>query len=344
MEYRKERNLLIATDENGNCKGKYDWESATFYGAKGTQIKKMPAAFNNSVYSSIITSHQWIITHLTDGWLERALRRWECMASLGIYCTNHEVLLREEEMPALKKDFVTFLKNNGNEYSDSLYRIYNYSVIVPEYTLLNPHYRQIVNSIIRNTYWNPIEFPIEWGIKALFRLQCEDAGYLLNGISSLVDMLNEYYVQCHNMGQECVITKNFLITIAHTFHLYNNYKLEKMSELIKMHNDIPQLYYENDTFIVRPLCSREEFHAEAEAQNNCVERLYMESVANGRTYVVVVRRKNNPDESYITCEINNRGDIIQYLAKNNQRPSANDARAFEDVLQRHLNSLSWNKG
>ena len=51
---------------------------------------------------------------------------------------------------------------------------------------------------------------------------------------------------------------------------------------------------------------------EASHQSNCVERMYMDAVAEGKTHVVVVRYKNNPTDSFITCEVDNRGIILQY--------------------------------
>lgn len=343
MEYRKERNLLIATDSKGNCKGMYDWENAKFYGVKGTQIKRMPAAFDGSTYSSIITSHQWIINHTTDETLTRALRRWECMASLGIYCSNHDVFTREEEIPALKKDLVSFIKEQGHsEFSDSLYKRYYYSSTVPEYNLLNETFLTLINSIISDSYYLTVHFPIEWGIKAMFRLQCEDALYLLSS-ANLMNLINTYYQQCKIMQTECAITKNFIITIGHTAHIYENYEKANFSNMIKRFNDIPQLYYENENFIVRPLCSHSDFAKEANAQHNCVERIYMEYVAKGATHVVTIRKKSAPDTPFITCEISNNGKIKQYLKAYNNHPQDAESKQFAIELQNHLSSLSWNR-
>lgn len=114
-------------------------------------------------------------------------------------------------------------------------------------------------------------------------------------------------------------------------------KKNHYEDMIKKFNDLPVLYYENDIYIVRPpLLTRDDFHREAEAQGNCVERLYMNKVARGSTHVVTVRYKDTPNESLITCEIDNVGNIKQYLARFNNRPNEL-ARVFKDELQGYLN-------
>lgn len=338
MEYRKERNLFIAT-EGAKVKGKYDSNTGTYYGVKGAPIKTMPGAFKDTIYANIFTSHQWIITHTTDETRARALTRWEQLASLGLYTNDHDILTNEAyKFPVLKKDLAQYIRdNNDNCYSTRIQKQYDIEKNCSEYSLLNELFRRAVNQYIWDQYhW---DIPNDWGIKALFRLQTEDMVYFFPSIWGLINEIIEYYHICQDMNQEPVITKNFIITIAHTKHIYENYKYEKMSELLKKHNDIPELYYENDTYIVRPLLSREEFHNEAEAQNNCVERLYMERVAKGSTHVVTVRKKNTPDVSLITCEISNDMRIIQYYAKYNNTPERAEAN-FKQELALYLASLS----
>lgn len=337
MEYRKERNLFIAT-EGEKVKGKYDSNTGTYYGVKGAPIKTMPSAFKDTIYANIFTSHQWIITHTTDETLRLALSRWEQLASLGLYTDNHNILVdRNYNFPALKKDLVKYIKDNNDCcYDIFTQKMYDTQKAYPELNLLNNNFMGVLRNIIFGTM--NYTFPLGWCISAMLRLQLEDA-YYLNTIYGLVEHLSNYYNHCTAMGQEPVITKNLMVTIAHTEHLYENYKAEKMNDWLKKYNDIPQLYYENDTYIVRPLLSRDDFHAEAEAQSNCVERLYMEKVANGRTHVVTVRKKNTPDVSLITCEISNDMRIIQYYAKYNNTPNRAEAQ-FKQELALYLATLS----
>ena len=88
------------------------------------------------------------------------------------------------------------------------------------------------------------------------------------------------------------------------------------------------LAYENDTFKVIIPATVEEFAAEADAQRNCVYSMYLSRCLDQKTHVVFIRRKNSVKTPYITCEVDKRGHIVQYLAKYNQRVHADDALAF----------------
>ena len=113
-----------------------------------------------------------------------------------------------------------------------------------------------------------------------------------------------------------------------------------LSPAIKKYNDLPSLYYENDEYFVRPLISAQEFHDEATQQNNCVERLYMEEVAKNNTHIVVLRRKSNPSQSFITVEVDGCGKrVVQYLAKNNATPPA-EVEPFMLAYKEHLASFT----
>ena len=189
--------------------------------------------------------------------------------------------------------------------------------------------------MVRNNQW---ELPIEWTAKALLRLQLEDYEYAF-AFNNPMYTLEPYYSQCQTMGQETpAITKNFLITICKTAHMYQMWKNEHMDESLKRYNDVKELYYENNTYVMYPLLTATQFHEEAQAQNNCVERLYMEPVAQGKTHVVVIRRKSAPEQSLITCEISNDWRIIQYLGRWNYRPEPSE-QMFKEELCSYLLSL-----
>lgn len=83
----------------------------------------------------------------------------------------------------------------------------------------------------------------------------------------------------------------------------------------------------------------DEFLDEAEQQNNCVARMYMPRVVENRTNIVFIRRENELEKSYITCEVCD-GDIIQYLAKHNSRNYDEIGSEFKRLYQKHLDE-NW---
>lgn len=88
----------------------------------------------------------------------------------------------------------------------------------------------------------------------------------------------------------------------------------------------------------------EEFADEAKQQNNCVAGYY-DDVQNGNTNVCFIRLKNEKQNSLLTCEVSNSGEIIQLLAKNNKNPNMNDEnistflRAFMDKIAETFNEI-----
>lgn len=335
MDYRKEKNLLIAFDGDV-IKARYDWHTGICYGNKGTQLKGISPAFRGSVYDRMITSHKWITSHLTDEELALALDRWERLASVGLYTADHDILFNSNyPFPNLKKDFVEYLKSQFmGELSRYARERFTYASM-PEYQMLNQRNKTQIDGMIRDNQW---ELPIEWVAKALLRLQLEDYEYVF-GCTNPLYALETYYCQCQTMGQEVpAITKNFLVAICKTAHMYQMWKDEHMDEALKRYNDVKELYYENDTYVMYPLLTATQFHEEAQAQSNCVERLYMEPVAQGKTHVVVIRRKSAPEQSLITCEISNDWRIVQYLGRLNNRPEAPE-QVFKAELEFYLFSL-----
>lgn len=101
------------------------------------------------------------------------------------------------------------------------------------------------------------------------------------------------------------------------------------------------LTFESEDFMVVIPQTSDDFKAEADAQHNCVFSMYLNRVINGETHVVFIRRKDNPTQSLITCEVRN-GEIWQFLEKYNHAPSDPALIAFKTAYQMHLNNL-WSE-
>lgn len=67
----------------------------------------------------------------------------------------------------------------------------------------------------------------------------------------------------------------------------------------------------------------EEFADEAKQQHNCVASYY-DAVQNETTNICFIRQKNEKQNSLLTCEVSNSGEVVQFLAKNNNKPDMND--------------------
>lgn len=65
------------------------------------------------------------------------------------------------------------------------------------------------------------------------------------------------------------------------------------------------LEYENDEFCIKVPRGPEDIREEADVLDHCAATAYLNHVANGRTAIVFMRRKERPDRPFVTIEIRN---------------------------------------
>lgn len=101
------------------------------------------------------------------------------------------------------------------------------------------------------------------------------------------------------------------------------------------------LTFEDDSFIVVVPTTIAELVKEGEEQHNCVgDYGYDKKVLEGKCNIVFIRKKTNPNKSYITCEINPNGHIIQYyLAHNYSVYDDNPAYSFKLKYIEYLQTI-----
>lgn len=93
-------------------------------------------------------------------------------------------------------------------------------------------------------------------------------------------------------------------------------KNAKIEENLKKLNFINNL--EMGDFIVVVPQTMEDKAKEGQMQNNCVGYYYDNSIRNGNDFIYFIRKKENPNKSYITCRYNVRyNDTVEYRLKNN---------------------------
>lgn len=129
-------------------------------------------------------------------------------------------------------------------------------------------------------------------------------------------------------------THGILLEIVETEARYNAYRSTELEDDLRKHNDLPYLYLEDDTYICRPLITVEDFEDEAKQQANCVLRQYLNSTARGETHICSIRYKNSPDKSLITCEVDEKGNIKQYLHAYNSDDITHEEKVFGAKLVR----------
>ena len=127
-----------------------------------------------------------------------------------------------------------------------------------------------------------------------------------------------------------------LLNKIHQMHLeYESRKDEIIAARIK--KQAKKMQYHAHGFCVVVPITKAEFKAEADAQNNCLYNFnYFNKVADGRTNIAFVRKDDNPETPFVTCEIDNRGQIVQFYTKNNNTPHGENIAKFRKEWQKHL--------
>lgn len=237
------------------------------------------------------------------------------------------------------KDFVALVKEVGLKDTNGLLLLTHsvFTVVAKKTRRKNFEKRGYSTTFIDILFDNENQFEEATNkeIHELWHLYQHHCLYLL-GKCQRTDFLIYWWNLAHTLNEPLFIRSSPIVAIYERKVRATIKKNDMLSPAIKKYNDLPQLYYEDDEYFVRPLISAQEFHDEATQQNNCVERLYLEDVAKNKTHVVVLRRKSNPSQSFITIEVNREClMVIQYLAKNNANPPA-EVEPFMRAYKEHL--------
>lgn len=341
MEYRKENHFIVAYKE-GKLRGKWDILTNQYIGIKGGVLKSKSPAFTNG--AEIRTMDEvlraaYTFSQFSDRWnpyTPQYGQKLEEIVSVGLIIDHDWALWREflRDTTKLNKDYVQFIKDNYNgiysRRSISNYTIYkHYRVLLEKCGDKKNWASEVIGNISDATV--PRDFI---------------AGMILRGIHEKVffnkrpydyaHLITAWYQKVTAMGDKLEVKHNILTNYTILSWLYDEYKHAHYNENLKKYNDLKWLYFEDDKYIVFPLLTRNDFHTEATVQQNCVERMYMDSVADGNTHVVAVRLKSNRDHPYITCEVDNNHHIIQYLLRFNNRPHTEADINFKAKYATHL--------
>lgn len=357
MEIRKERNILAAY-ENGVKVGGFNLSDGTWIGKSGKQVKRSPNCFT---YDNLSDVDCWSNRDMNERLRARAIemyrryfdgangeyeytpargQRLEALLSLGLYPNTVQDL---DDTTKLTKEVVRFFKEDCKTtlYSASRYLHHvqrqKLAVLADEEGM--PIWTQ---RFVDGLSGSDFDAPIDYYRSAIKRLDKEKAWDFFSQTCNTSDPLSyiyraivNYYHIAMKLFGSVKVERNFLVNLSEIYALKKKYDDEHYNEKLAKNNDLPALYYEDETFFIRPLLTRDEFHDEGEQQRNCVERMYMSRVHDGYTHVVQVRRKDNPKKALITCEVYLTGKIYQWLAFGNSHPSS-EYSALKNAYEAHL--------
>jgi hypothetical protein len=211
-------------------------------------------------------------------------------------------------------------KNNGELNHKLLKEYYNH--------LKYGKYYKFVESITRyydnNCYTYINCFLEKYSFENLFKMMKNS---LLNGEFNInpIDLIKTYYTLIIN-GYEVVLDTNR--DLSHNMEILKdiqekekNEMLAKQLQKLNFIND-----YSTDDYIIKVPQSQEDKRDEGRMQNNCVGYYYDDSILDGRNLIYFIRKKANPNHSYITCRYNIKEEAtVEYRTVNNGNVQDNKA-------------------
>lgn len=159
-------------------------------------------------------------------------------------------------------------------------------------------------------------------------------------VNNLFDKIFIYLKQCKEMDIPFNSKADFreIIDTDKDFTVYRqNIENKKFKEVLGRNAE--KLKFSNDNYEVVLPETPLDLIKEGQSQRNCVAS-YVNSVVDGQTLIVFVRKKDAKDNSYITCEIRN-GRIRQYLLACNQSVTKTEDIEFLEQYKSHLNRQKW---
>ena len=348
----KERNFVVARDGEVVL-GKWNISTGDCYGKSGVIVRTKPRCFtyNNLLQAecannAIKQCMRFFFDYFTfehDGYTADYARGLEEFMSVGLVPQTCHYLLEHER---LSKDLVEYLV----EYNHGVYDCwavdrYKQAKMYDRYLKgKSEWYQRMFMRLINNGY----QLPADYISVVLARCESEHVQNFLGmvgGMGYLDRVIEKYYSYCMEMWGECKVERNFLTNASCVFFAYDEWRKQNMAKIIASYNDLPALYFTFGEYTARPLLTPEAFHDEAEQQGNCVERMYMERVANKQTHIVQIRKTSNLTKSVVTCEVSENGTIRQYLKRFNnwcRRGEDDDLLAFKEAYEKHLEA-NWKK-
>ena len=346
----KEKNLLKIQYSDKNKPYVFDMSTGRMYGLSGTVLKNSPSGmvsvisqhmndFNVLKYLFRIHSCYGTSYANMSNWVNGILF-WDRLDSIGYGNSTLWEVTDNEAIQFVEKHFKKFatvfrenpeisIRQFYNNYSTLEWAKENHIKVDDYFTIEDAEFLKSLR--LANAKQNSLAvYYIKKGIRKV-----------LSG-GSIHNLITKYCEMCDKLNTEYV-KGDFIREYAIIKSTYDTHKEElDRTALInnQMKNQKALTFSLNGLEVVIPT-TKQEFIDEGNNQSNCVSRLYLPKVMAGTTNVVFIRKSNELDKSYITCEVNN-GRIIQYLARYNNQVTDENALDFKKQFEKHLKDL-WER-
>ena len=363
----KNKNFFEFIDsENGKLHARIDINSGNVYGKTDRVVANTPsglkeAIFTNRKKSLTLAYLDYIAFHKNNYYAKnlshdarnlKVLSLLDRLDNLGVfddvaeecYYVSSLYNIGDDDIDFLNKNFkklVELLKKYPQEYFYEYIRMMEAEILKEKYNIPEDAEVALVNgfSKLLKKYPNYADAIHYYCFKSKLPIFFSDTFY--DGNDRTIRVVDNLLGWCKILGiEKPEKTKSLIQYYADIKNAYEIAK-EKISKEKIAYNyskHANALNFENDNYtVVIPTCGND-LVQEGIRQRNCVGG-YVDRIVDGKTYVVFVRRKDDVDKNFITCEVDNSsGYIRQFLLACNRSISYADTELqdLKKEYQRHL--------
>ena len=345
----KVKNLFVVTLENGK-QTYFDFADGNIYGVSGKVIKGFSAEAKKILKSE--QDENFLAMYFYERTLSypyyTGMKKWstalvetiyslyasrysvDALGRIAEFCSENNFKLDKNGVKVLTQALANMEDENGKlRYVNSL-QLEN-KILEVSYSYLPAAVIPFITHASTNEMRN---YVVEDAQKIAFRYEHENWDYLDSvyyGNEHLYHCVYRYIQLCNLLHHERTY-KNLYQSIC----MMEKEKALMADKMCIEYQKNAPLFFEDENFTVLIPVTAGEFKKEADYQDNCVFRLYYPKVKAGLTHVVFIRKKYDIDTPYITCEVTNCGNILQYLTRFHHEVTDDSAKAFKVAYQKYL--------
>ena len=343
--YKKEKNLVSFMAEGKEKPYIFDINTGKFFSLTGKELVSFPKGFKDWLPSHCDTNVLKVLYRLGKNYKDSkffvvADKLENIKYSLDYYEVDNNLIYINQHF----KQFAKYYKENPNATINGFIEYNTKIKWMQKYNLENSNLPSgLINMLYScgSLFGDRIPLVVYYITHGLYDFyNCEPVSVSFSNTSPYRAMLNkieEYFNLCDELNvipQKEDMLRSYVNLRRTSVMNRATVEVEKIKQFYDKHN----FAFEDDEFKVIVPQSREDFLNEANMQRNCVYSNYLPAVLKGNSYIVFIRKKDNLEKSYITCEITSKGTIVQC------RSYANNSIAQEDkpFIQAYQNFLMKN--
>lgn len=357
----KEKNIITFIRDNGQVAGRFDINTGVFYGVTGNVLKNLSPYIINVIECNYKDCA--IIDYCYDKYGCCAKDFKEAMSRNALYLDKLFNIGIPRKKIALwgssckyfdsmisNKKFIDLVKSEestycfSNSHYESFLRHEEFDKILIENgnTLEDFYYDVLFEVYVRcNKDKSYINFCIKVVTSPMNHMDIS-IDYINNHAdmkkTELIYIFEAYYRACKNLKRKYDY-KNFWTDFIRVIQLNKIYLAEKEDDIFRSHTDKAILAYSNEKFVV--VCPEKvrDLITEGREMHHCVGS-YGNKVIGGRATIVFIRKKEDVNKPYITCEIRPNGSIGQYFMAYDRVITEEEDKLFRQEYQKYLYSKS----